>query len=177
MGFLLLSQLSVDNEDYELLLVSPPKSNCLPVLNFMPKLFLPTLLCDSNVAFDMTFPPRCDNPLVATCSKVIIHSHTSPIDILLLPTDYHHIALVAESKSLIVFNHTHNELAFKTLFRQIYFPSDFYALLRVSLTRFHTRVRKKLDHSLERNIFDWPWHLNEGFVFNIAKLFEPLILQ
>lgn len=82
-----------DSEDDELHIVSPPMSSCPPVLDFMPKSLLPTL-CDSNIAFDMSFPRRYDITLVAMCSKIIIHSHTSPIDIWLLPTNYHHIALV-----------------------------------------------------------------------------------
>lgn len=68
-------------------------------------------------------------------SNVIVHLRSFSIDIRLLPTNYHHIALAPSSldfhvefQSQIIFRHDIYELAFDAQFRHICFHDDFYAL-------------------------------------------------
>lgn len=58
-----------------------------------------------------------------------------------------------------------------TRFLDKYFHGDFYALFRISFARCPKYVKKKLDRSLEFNLFDRPLHLNKCYVFNRTKLF------
>lgn len=67
-------------------------------------------------------------------------------------------------------------------FKHKCFHDDFYILLRDSLACFPSHVKKNLDHSLKHNLFNWPLHLNEDFIFNIELLpyqgtFEPKVLH
>lgn len=119
----------------------------------------------------MNLPPSCETH-VATFSKV-----TFSINIRLLPTNYHHIALApycadfhAKFQWEVIFLYTF-ELAFDIQFRHTYFHGAFYTLLHVTLIQFSKHVEKKLDQSLETKLVDWQLHLNEGYVFNTTELF------